>query len=198
GARCRQSRWAVATSPWRLPRRRRDRHYRASLPGRGAIERCWAWMFFRAARVADEQSVIRQLRRAKRARCGFGRVNCVGFAMYEKADMPARRMRATSGREAAARRCRLSNERAGRTAARKPRLAGSGRLKCSMRAVQSYPCRQPALRMLSDRSPANAAFVAWCAFELILSKREVNETTGPGHPGFRVLGTRQQILSFFV
>ena len=90
----------------------------------------------------------------------------------------------------------LSNERAGRTAATKPRVAGSGRLKCSMRAVQSYPCRQPALRMLSDRSPANAAFVAWCAFEIILSKREINETTGPGHPGFRVLGTRQQILSF--
>ena len=57
----------------------------------------------------------------------------------------------------------LSNERAGRTAARKPRVAGSGRLKCSMRAVQSYPFRQPALRMLPDRSPANAAFVAWRA-----------------------------------
>jgi hypothetical protein len=65
-----------------------------------------------------------------------------------------------------------------------------------MRAVQSYPYRQPALRMLSDRSPANVAFVAWCAFEIILSKREVNETTGAGHPGFRILGTRQQILSF--
>jgi hypothetical protein len=92
----------------------------------------------------------------------------------------------------------LSNERAVRTAATKPRVAGSGRLKCSMRAVQSYPYREPALRMLSDRSPANAAFVAWCAFEIILSKREANETTGAGHPGFRVLGTRQQILSFFV
>jgi hypothetical protein len=50
--------------------------------------------------------------------------------------------------------------------------------------------------MLSDRGPANAAFVAWCAFEIILSKREANETTGAGHPGFRVLGTRQQILIF--
>jgi hypothetical protein len=49
--------------------------------------------------------------------------------------------------------------------------------------------------MLSDHSPANAAFVAWCAFKIVLSK--VNETTGTGHPGFRVLGTRQQILSWF-
>jgi hypothetical protein len=32
--------------------------------------------------------------------------------------------------------------------------------------------------MLSDRSPANAAFVAWCAFKIILSKGELNETTG--------------------
>ena len=33
--------------------------------------------------MADEQSVIRQLRRAKRAHYAFGKVNCVGFAMYE-------------------------------------------------------------------------------------------------------------------
>jgi hypothetical protein len=37
-----------------------------------------------------------------------------------------------------------------------PSVADSGRI------VQSYPYRQPALRMLPDRSPANAAFVAWC------------------------------------
>jgi hypothetical protein len=48
-----------------------------------------------------------------------------------------------------------------------PRHGGNGRdevlakLKCSMRAVQSYPFRKPALQVLPDRSPANAAFVAW-------------------------------------
>jgi hypothetical protein len=51
------------------------------------------------------------------------------------------------------------DERAERTAAKTAR-GGSGRFRYSMRAVQSYPYRQPALRMLPDRSPANAAFVA--------------------------------------
>src|SRR5689334_14641307 len=80
------------------------------------------------------------------------------------------------------------------TAATKPRVAG--RLRCSMRAVQSYPYRQPALRKLSDRSPANAAFVASCALKIILSKGELTDNWA-GHPGFRALGTRQQILSLF-
>jgi hypothetical protein len=37
------------------------------------------------------------------------------------------------------------------------------KLKCSMRAVQSYPFRKLALQVLPDRSRANAAFVAWYA-----------------------------------
>jgi hypothetical protein len=37
----------------------------------------------------------------------------------------------------------------------------SQRLKCSMRAVRSYPFRKPAPQMLSDRSPTNAAVGAW-------------------------------------
>ena len=50
-----------------------------------------------------------------------------------------------------------------------PRHRGNGRdevlakLKCSMRAVQSYLFRKPAPQVLPDRSPANAAFVAWYA-----------------------------------
>jgi hypothetical protein len=49
-----------------------------------------------------------------------------------------------------------------------------------MRAVQSYPYRQPALRMLPDHTPANAAFVALCP-----PVESANETTAPGRPGFR-------------
>jgi hypothetical protein len=46
-----------------------------------------------------------------------------------------------------------------------PRHGGNGReaflakLRCLMRAVQSYPFRKPALQVLSDRSPANAALL---------------------------------------
>ena len=55
-----------------------------------------------------------------------------------------------------------------------------------MRAVQSYPYRQPALRMLSDRSPANAAFVARRASLFrISSKREGRRDNFSGRLEFR-------------
>src|SRR6266576_2577644 len=55
-----------------------------------------------------------------------------------------------------------------------------------MRAVRSYPYRQPALRMLPDRSPANAAFVARCAsLFCISSKREGRRDNFSGRLEFR-------------
>jgi len=55
-----------------------------------------------------------------------------------------------------------------------------------MRAVRSYPYRQPALRMLPDRSPANAAFVARRASLFrISSKREGRRDNFSGRLEFR-------------
>ncbi len=48
------------------------------------------------------------------------------------------------------------DERAERTAAKTAR-GGSGRFRCSMRAVQSYPYRQPALRMLPHSSSSQCS-----------------------------------------
>jgi hypothetical protein len=75
----------------------------------------------------------------------------------------------------------------------KPRHRGNGRdevvakLKCSMRAVQSYPFRKPALQVLPDRSPANAAFVAWYAprFRSMVGQRERHRDNLSGRIGFR-------------
>jgi hypothetical protein len=62
------------------------------------------------------------------------------------------------------------------------------RLKCSMRAVQPYPFRKSALRVLRDRSLANAAFVAWYAspFRIILVIDRGAEITSPAALGSAV------------
>jgi hypothetical protein len=74
-----------------------------------------------------------------------------------------------------------------------PRHGGNGReaflakLRCLMRAVQSYPFRKPALQVLSDRSPANAAFVAWYASRSrsIVGRRQRHRENFSGRIGFR-------------
>jgi hypothetical protein len=60
------------------------------------------------------------------------------------------------------------------------------KLKCSMRAVQSYPFRKLALQVLPDRSRANAAFVAWYApFQIKRGKRERHRDNLSRRLGFR-------------
>ena len=63
-----------------------------------------------------------------------------------------------------------------------------------MRAVQPYPFRKSALRVLRDRSLANAAFVAWYAspFRIILVIDRGAEITSPAALGSAVHeGTRE-------
>ena len=68
------------------------------------------------------------------------------------------------------------------------RVARFCRLKCSVRAVQPYPFRKSALRVLRDRSLANAPFVAWYAspFRIILVIERGAEITSPAALGSAV------------